>query len=83
MAVYVDAVRRHGSGLWCHMMTDVYGWADATSRLTAALAGLDPLKVWRTYELFELDVQFLVDMIALAEDEMKPILEERERSRGK
>lgn len=55
----------------------------SVARIVAATAGMDPTKVWRTYELFELDVQLLVDLIGLLEDEMKPILEERARSQGR
>jgi len=51
------------------------------SRLQAAFSGMDPLAVWRTYEWFELDIQVLIDLIELASNEWKPILEERARSR--
>jgi len=54
----------------------------ALFRIMAAVGGADPTKVWRTYELFELDVQLLVDLIGILEDETKPILEERARSQG-
>lgn len=61
---------------------DVRDLHEVLSRFQAAFAGMDPLAVWRTYEWFELDQQVLIELLELAGDEWKPILEERARSQG-
>lgn len=51
-------------------------------RIVAALSGCDVRHIWSRYSEFESDVEFLVATIALLEDSVKPILEERERRKN-
>lgn len=57
-------------------------WARHAAKVAAFLAGFDPLEVWKTYQDFEATLELLAELIQLAEDEAKPLLEERERRRG-
>lgn len=61
------------------MNSHLIQWAKAAGRVSAFLAGGDPLVVWETYRTFEEDSSILFDTVEAFYDTVKPILEERER----
>lgn len=57
------------------------GRGSSIGRLIAWRQGIAPTEIWRTLAQWEDDIEALSEMIEQCHDEVKPILEERERSR--
>jgi len=52
-------------------------------RISAWYMGVAPTELWGTYRAFENDLHSLFELAEALNDEVKPVLEDRERSKAK